>query len=161
MINAAAEHWGAPAASLTTADSKVFDREHSRSVTYGDLTSIAADLPPPENVRLKNADEFRLIGQNLPRLDGASKSDGTATFGMDLQLPDMLYASIAHCPVFGGKLDSYDASAAERMSGVRKVVVIPTGVAVIAETFWQAKRARENRTPCSSPVRQRRLVQAL
>ena len=143
LVDAAAAHWGVPAASLTTAKSKVLDRANNREITYGALTASAATLAAPATVTLKTPDQYTIIGRDLQRVDSVAKSDGTATFGMDLVLPDMLYAAIAHCPEFGGKIGAVDAAAAKAMPGVRKVVEIPTGVAVIAESFWQAKKAKD------------------
>jgi isoquinoline 1-oxidoreductase beta subunit len=143
LVQAAAEQWGVPAASLTTSNSTVVDRANGREIGYGALTARAAELPAPEEVTLKRPEQYTIIGRNLQRVDSVSKSSGEATFGMDLRLPDMLYAAIAHCPVFGGKVGTYDATAANAMPGVRKVVEIPTGVAVIAESFWQAKTAKD------------------
>ncbi len=143
LVAAAAQRWGVPAETLTTHASNVIDTAHDRRATYGELTSAAAALTPPDAVSLKSRDEFRLIGQSVPRVDRISKSNGGAVFGIDLRLPDMLTASIAHAPVFGGKLRSFDATKAKAMPGVRAVVQIPTGVAVVADTFWQAKKAKD------------------
>ncbi|MEQ8663056.1 MAG: molybdopterin cofactor-binding domain-containing protein [Gammaproteobacteria bacterium] len=141
LIEAAARQWNVPAAELRAAESFVIDETRSRRLAYGELTTAAAGLTPPVEVPLKSPERFTLIGRSLPRLDRVIKSEGRATFGIDVQLPDMLHASIVHCPVFGGRLRSVDSSAAEAMPGVRKVVTIPTGVAVIADSFWRAKKA--------------------
>jgi isoquinoline 1-oxidoreductase beta subunit len=143
LVAAAAQRWGVPAQSLTTNASTVVDAAHERRATYGELTGAAAALSPPDAVTLKTRDEFRIIGQSVPRVDRIPKSNGAAVFGIDLQLPDMLTASIAHAPVFGGKLRSFKADAAKAMPGVRAVVAIPTGVAVVADSFWQAKKAKD------------------
>lgn len=143
LVAAAAERWGVPADGLTTANSFVIDAANDRRLAYGELTAAAARLEPPAAVTLKTPDRFRIIGTEVPRVDARAKSTGTATFGMDFTLPDLLQASIAHAPVFGATLESFDATKAEAMPGVRKVVQIPTGVAVIADTFWQAKRAKD------------------
>lgn len=143
LVAAAAQRWGVPADTLTTNASTVIDAAHDRRATYGELTGAAAALSPPDTVTLKTRDEFRLIGQSVPRVDRITKGNGTAVFGIDLRLPDMLTASIAHAPVFGGKLRSFDAKVAQAMPGVRAVVAIPTGVAVVADSFWQAKKAKD------------------
>jgi len=134
LIEAAARRWGVPAATLTTSGSRVIDSRNNRSATYGELSADAATLSPPESVTLKSPEAFTIIGRNVPRVDRVEKSSGAAKFGMDVRLPDMLTASIAHAPVFGAKLKSFDASTAKSMAGVR---------AVVAETFWQAKKAKD------------------
>lgn len=143
LIEAAAQQWGVAPSSLTTENSMVIDATSGRKISYGELTAAAARITPPSEVKLKSPDQFKIIGQNLQRVDSVTKSNGQATFGMDLQLPDMLYASIARCPIFGGKLGRYDAAVAEKMPGVHRVVEIPGAVAVIADSFWQAKKAKD------------------
>ena len=143
LINAAAKQWDVDAASLSAANSYVIDRNSKRRLSYGELTEMAATLTPPENVSLKSPQDFTLIGKSVQRIDSQVKAEGAAQFGIDVQRPNALVAAIAHCPIFGGKLKSYDASAAENMPGVKAVVEIPTGVAVVADTFWQAKTAKE------------------
>jgi len=140
LAAAAAERWGIPADGLRTADSVVIAPD-GRRLRYGELTARAAQLPPPADVRLKQPSEFKLIGRSLPRLDRAIKVEGKAVFGIDVQLPDLLHAAIAHAPSFGATLRAVDTSRAEAMPGVRKVVRIPTGVAVVADSFWHAKKA--------------------
>ncbi|MFT4584821.1 MAG: isoquinoline 1-oxidoreductase beta subunit, partial [Gammaproteobacteria bacterium] len=143
LVAAAAGRWGVPAEGLKTEKSFVVDAAGNRRLAYAELTEAAAQLEPPANIRLKTPAEFRIIGTEVPRVDARAKATGTATFGMDFTLPDMLQASIAHAPVFGATLESFDASKAEVMPGVRKVVRIPSGVAVVADTFWQAKTAKD------------------
>jgi isoquinoline 1-oxidoreductase beta subunit len=140
LVAAAAEHWGVAADGLRTADSTVIAAD-GRRLRYGELTARAARLPAPAETGLKQPSEFRLIGRSLPRLDRAIKSEGKAVFGIDVRLPDLLHAAIAHAPSFGATLRTVDASRAEAMPGVRKVVRIPTGVAVVADSFWRAKKA--------------------
>lgn len=143
LVEAAAKKWGVAANTLRTEKSMVIDSVGQRKISYGELSALAAKLDPPKTLTLKNPDQFTLIGQDLQRVDSVSKASGAANFGMDLNLPDMLVAVIAHCPVFGGKLHSYDDGAAKAMPGVRRIVEIPTGVAVVADTFWQAKKAKD------------------
>ncbi len=143
LVAAAAVRWGVDAGTLRTERSTVIDDAGRRHARYAELTAAAAALEPPTEVALKRAQDYRLIGRSLPRLDGPEKASGAAVFGIDVTLPGMLHAAIAHAPVFGARLRDYDASAAEGLPGVRKVVVIPTGVAVIAESYWQAKKARD------------------
>ena len=143
LVNAAAKQWGVDAATLKTDKSFVVDNKNNRRLSYGELTQAAAAMTPPENVTLKTPEQFTIIGKNVQRIDSEVKAKGLAQFGMDVHLPDTLHAAIAHCPVFGGKLKSFDASTVESMPGVKAVVEIPTGVAVIAETYWQAKTAKD------------------
>ena len=140
LVAAAADQWGVAADGLRTEDSAVIAAD-GRRLRYGELTARAAKRAPPAEVRLKQPSEFRLIGRSLPRLDRAIKSEGKAVFGIDVQLPDLLHAAIAHAPSFGATLRAVDTSRAEAMPGVRKVVRIPTGVAVVADSFWRAKKA--------------------
>src|SRR5262249_51247240 len=103
----------------------------------------AAKMPVPKDVQLKDAAQFRLIGKPLPRLDTPDKVDGSAEFGLDVKLPGMLHAVIALSPSLGGKAASVDATAAQTMKGVRRVVPTASGVVVVADHFWQARKARD------------------
>lgn len=143
LVEAASNHWNVPVSTLTTSHSKVIDEGNQREIGYGELTGAAAKLTPPSNITLKKPEEYSLIGKSVQRVDAMSKSNGQATFGMDLQLPNMLSAAIAHPKVFGGRVKSFDASTVLAMPGVRKVVEIPTGIAVVADSFWQAKVAKD------------------
>lgn len=143
LRQAAAERWGIDAASLQTRESMVINPASGDKLNYGELTAAAAELVPPKKVALKNSGQFELIGKALPRLDAKTKADGSAVFGIDVTLPEMLHAAVAHPPVFGGKLKSVDAAAAKAMPGVKAVVELPTGVAVVADSFWRAKKAKD------------------
>jgi isoquinoline 1-oxidoreductase beta subunit len=110
---------------------------------YGELVEAAAKLPVPKNVPLKDPREFRLIGQSTPRTDTPSKVTGSAVFGIDVRVPGMLFATVARCPVFGGKLASFDATNAKTVPGVRHVISITRGAAVVAENTWAAMKGRE------------------
>ena len=109
--------------------------------SYGELAAAASKLTPPKEPKLKAAKDFRYVGKPLKRLDTAAKLDGSAEFGIDVKLPGMLNAALAQSPVFGGKVASFDASKASKMPGVKNVVQISSGVAVVADTYWQAKQA--------------------
>jgi isoquinoline 1-oxidoreductase beta subunit len=113
-----------------------------RSVSYGEVAAEAAKRPVPQSVVLKSRQAFRLIGKPQLRTDTAGKVDGSAEFGIDVQLPGMLYAAVAQCPVLGGKPVSFDAAAAFALPGVRKVLLTSGGVVVIADHFWQALKGR-------------------
>ena len=141
LVAAAAQQWNVDAASCRTESGAVFNG--SRKLTYGHLVGAAAKLTPPEHVQLKDPTTFKLIGKPIKRLDTPEKLNGKAVFGIDVKLPGMLTAVIARPPIFGAKVRSFDDSRARSMAGVRKIVAVPAGVAVIADTFWQAKMARE------------------
>jgi isoquinoline 1-oxidoreductase beta subunit len=141
LIAAAAQQWKVDASDCRTESGAVFNG--SRKLTYGQLAGAAAKLTPPEHVQLKDPKTFKLIGKPIKRLDTPEKLNGRAVFGIDVKLPGMLTAVIARPPIFGAKMTSFDDARARSMPGVRKIVAIPAGVAVIADTFWQAKTARD------------------
>jgi isoquinoline 1-oxidoreductase beta subunit len=142
LIAAAAERWGVDPATLRTESGEVLDRAN-RKLTYGRLAEAAAKMTPPAQVALKDPKTFKLIGKPVKRLDTAEKVNGKAVFGIDVKLPQMLTAVVARAPIFGAKMKNFDDSPARGMPGVRKIVAVPSGVAVIADTFWQAKMARD------------------
>ncbi|HET8564466.1 MAG TPA: xanthine dehydrogenase family protein molybdopterin-binding subunit [Candidatus Binatia bacterium] len=142
LIAAAAQQWSVNPATLRTESGAVLDRT-KRRLTYGRLAEAAAKITPPEQVALKDPKTFKLIGKPVKRLDTAEKVNGNAVFGIDVKLPAIQAAVIARAPIFGAKMKSFDDSRARGMSGVRKIVAVPSGVAVIADTFWQAKKARD------------------
>ena len=132
-----------PAAEITVERGVLSHARTGRRATFGELAVKAATLPPPADVKLKDAKDFALIGRHLPRLDSRSKTDGSAVFTMDVSLPDMLTAVIARPPRFGAKVRSFDASAALQVKGVTDAVQVPAGVAVLARGFWAARKGRE------------------
>lgn len=142
LISAAAEKWGVDRGSLKAEHGRVLGPK-GRQATYGQLAEAAAKLPVPENVALKDPKDFKIVGKRTKRLDTPVKVNGTAEFGIDVKLPGMVYASLAQCPVIGGKVKSFDAGKAKTMPGVLAVVEIPDGVAVVADSFWRAKTARD------------------
>ena len=142
LIEAAAEQWGVPMEECRAANSVITHVPTGRSTTYGKVAVAAAKLFPPEHVELKDPKEWKIIGQSVKRVDTVDKLNGKQVFGADLQLPGMLSASIRACPVFGGTLKSFDAAKVRKMPGVRAVVAVEDyAVAVVAETWWQAKTA--------------------
>jgi isoquinoline 1-oxidoreductase beta subunit len=143
LINAAAERWRIDAATLVTDNGVVRDSKKHRSATYGELAAAAARLPPPHEVKLKQPGEYKLIGKPLARVDIPAKVNGVAQFGIDVKLPGMLVAVVARCPSFGGKLRSFNASETNKIKGVREVLTIESGVAVVADAFWPAKTGRD------------------
>lgn len=143
LIAAAASRWGVQASECQAEGGQVVHAASDRSLSYGSLADDAALLPTPDDPALKDPKDFRLVGQRMPRLDSPDKVDGSAVFGLDMTVPDMLTALVARPPVFGGTVRSFDASAALAVPGVRQVVEIPTGIVVAAEGFWAAKLGRE------------------
>jgi isoquinoline 1-oxidoreductase subunit beta len=141
LVAAAAKQWGVPAASITIRNGIV--SSGNRKTTFGQLADSAATMPVPATVRLKEPKDFVLIGKSAPRKDSRSKSNGTAQFTADLKLPDMLTAVVAHPPKFGARVKSIDSQSLAGVPGVRYVVEIPSGVAVVAGSFWVAKKARD------------------
>lgn len=142
LIEAAAEKWGVDIAECKAANSIITHVPTGRTTTYGKVATAASELFPPENIELKDPKDWKLIGQPVKRLDTDDKLNGKQIFGADLTLPGMLNASIKACPVFGGKLKSFDDSQVRTMPGVRKVLAVDEdAVAVVADTWWQANTA--------------------
>jgi isoquinoline 1-oxidoreductase beta subunit len=142
LVQAAANQWNVPVAECSAANSVITHKPSGRTVTYGKVAEAAAKLTPPASVTLKDPKDWKLIGKSVKRLDTMGKLTGAQVYGFDLKLPGMLNAAIKDCPVFGGKVQSYDASKVAGMPGVRHVVKVgESGVAVVAETWWQAKTA--------------------
>lgn len=142
LVAAAAQRWSVDPSSCRTDSGAVFEASN-RKLTYGQLAADAAKLPPPAKVQLKDPKTFKLIGKPIKRLDTPVKLDGKAVFGLDVNLPGMLTAVVARPPIFGAKVKSVDDSKARSLPGVRKIAQVPSGVAVVADTFWQAKVARD------------------
>jgi isoquinoline 1-oxidoreductase subunit beta len=140
LVQAAADQWKVDAAACRAQDAWVIGPSGHRA-SYGDLAEAASKLTPPKEPRLKPAKDFRYVGKRMNRLDTPAKCDGTAEFGIDAKVPGMLIAALAQSPVFGGKVASFDAAKARAMPGVKNVVQISSGVAVVADTYWQAKQA--------------------
>jgi isoquinoline 1-oxidoreductase beta subunit len=146
LVAAAATQWGVEASTLTTEKGVVTNPANGKRTTYGALAKAAAALPVPENPPLKDPKDFRLIGKTAPRLDAKAKATGRAQFTQDFTLPGLLTAVVAHPPRFGATVKSFDATAAKAIPGVKDVVQIPNGVAVLAEGFWAARQGREKLT---------------
>ena len=143
LVQAAAAGWGVAPAACRTENSLVIHDASGRRAAYGDLATKAAEGNPPAQVTLKDPKDFKIIGKSLHRLDTPAKCNGTATFSIDVNRPGMLVAVVARPPVFGGKARSFDASLAKSIRGVRDVVEIPRGIAVVADGFWAASRGRD------------------
>lgn len=143
LLAAAAQKWSVDASECHAEDGRVVHAGTKRSATYGSLAEAAAKIPPPTNVKLKDASQFKIIGKPAKRLDTVEKTNGKAGFGIDVRRPGMLHAVVARCPVFGGKVKSFDATKAKAVPGVKDVVEISTGVAVIADNTWTALQGRK------------------
>lgn len=143
LVAAAAASWGVDPAGLTTENGVVTNPANGKRVDYGTLAAKAATMPVPENVPLKDPASFKLIGKPGARVDTKAKSMGRAVFTQDFKIPGLLTAVVAHPPRFGATVKSFDATEAKKIPGVKDVVQIPTGVAVLAETFWPAKQGRD------------------
>jgi isoquinoline 1-oxidoreductase beta subunit len=144
FIEAAANKWNAPAGEITVKDSVVSHAKSGKSATFAELLPEAGKIAPPKAPVLKDPKTFTLIGTDrVRRKDSQAKSDGTARFTQDVQLPDMLVAMVAHAPRYGAKVASFDATEAKKVAGVVEVYQIPTGVAVVAQNTWAARKGRE------------------
>jgi isoquinoline 1-oxidoreductase subunit beta len=141
LIAAAAREWGVPGGGCKAENGRVIHPASGRQVNYGAVAAAAAGVQLDAEPPIKTPDQFRLLGKSLPRLDVPLKVNGAAIFGIDVRLPDMLYAAVITCPVFGGKLKRYDFDAIKNMPGVRAAIEIPNGAAVVADSFWRAKTA--------------------
>jgi len=142
LVEAAAQQWNVPAASCRVEKGMVIHTPTSRKASYGSLVEMASKIPVPIDIPLKQPKDFTLIGKSTRRLDTPSKTNGSAQFGIDVVIPGMMTVLIARSPVFGGKLISFDSSDTLQVPGVKAVVQVPSGVAVIATGFWPAKVGR-------------------
>jgi isoquinoline 1-oxidoreductase beta subunit len=141
LIAAAAQQWAVPAAECRAANSLITHPPSGRTIRFGAVAEAASRLTPPTAVALKPPAQWKLIGKPVKRFDTPDKVMGKPVFGADVRLPNMLYAAIRQCPVFGGTLKSYDESAIKGRKGVRQVVALSGAVAVVAEGWWQAQQA--------------------
>ena len=144
LLQAAADEWKVPVGELKVANGVITHAASQRSVSYGKIATAAAKIEPPDpkSIKLKDPKDWTIAGKPLKRLDTADKLNGSKVYAIDVKLPGMLCAAIKDCPVFGGKLKSYDEAKIAGMPGVRKVVKVKdTGIAVVADTWWRAKTA--------------------
>jgi isoquinoline 1-oxidoreductase subunit beta len=140
LVQAAAQQWQVEPASCTTANGEVTHKDSGRKLSYGALATAAGSQTPPKDVAPKDPKDFVLIGQPLKRFDTPDKVNGKAVYGIDAILPGMKFATLAACPVFGGKVGKVDDSAAKKIPGVQKVVVLDDLVAVVGDHMWAAKK---------------------
>jgi isoquinoline 1-oxidoreductase beta subunit len=143
LVTAAAQTWSVADNTCSTEKGEVIHKPSGRRAKYGTLVDKAAKLPVPKTVSLKSPKEFRLLGQNTARLDIPEKVNGKAVFGLDVKRPDMLTARVVRCPVFGGKVESFNADKAKAVPGVRNVVKISSGIAVVADNYWAASKGAQ------------------
>jgi len=143
LVSAAAQRWNVPADSITVSKGVVLHKGSARKATFGELAESASKLQVPADVNLKEAKDFVYMGKRVPRTDSRVKTNGTAQYTQDVKLPGMLTAVVMHPPRFGAKVKSFDAAKAKAMPRVADVVQIPSGVAVLAQDFWSARRGRD------------------
>ncbi len=144
LLQAAADHWKVPVAEVTVEKGIIKHGSTARTISYGKVAADAAKLTPPDpkSIKLKDPKDWKIAGKPLKRLDTTAKLNGSKVYAIDLKLPDMLNAAIKQSPVFGGTVKSYDEAKIAKMPGVKKVVKVKdSAVAVVAETWWQAKTA--------------------
>jgi isoquinoline 1-oxidoreductase beta subunit len=140
LVRAAAQQWQVDPASCSTSNSVVSHPSSGRTLSYGDLIDAAGAQSVPQNPPLKDPKDFKLIGKPLKRLDTPNKTDGKVVYGIDAMLPGMKFATLAQCPVFGGKVGRVDDSAARKVLGVQQIVVLDDLVAVVGDHMWAAKK---------------------
>ena len=143
LVGAAAKQWNVPAGEIAVADGLVMHKRSGKKATFGQLAKAAGEQSVPAEVRLKDPQDFKLIGKRIARKDSVDKTTGKAVFTQDIHLPGMLTAVVAHPPRYGAKVASFDAAKARALKGVFDVVQIPTGVAVLAKDTWSAKKGRD------------------
>jgi isoquinoline 1-oxidoreductase subunit beta len=141
LMEAAAQKWNIDVTQVRTEQG--FLLANGQRISYGSVAEAAEKLPVPADVQLKDAKDFKLIGTSAKRLDTRDKISGATKFGIDAEVPGMLYATLARCPVFGGKAASYDAGKAKAVTGVREVVRVSNGIAVVADNTWAAIQGRK------------------
>jgi len=155
LVTAAAGTWGVDESSCSTEKGEVVHKASGRRLRYGALVDKAAALPVPKNVTLKDPKDFRLLGQPVARLDIPAKVNGSAGYGLDVKRPGLLVARVVRCPVFGGKVESFDAAKAKAVPGVRNVVQISSGVAIVADNYWRRPKVSRRSPSSGTKVRWR------
>jgi isoquinoline 1-oxidoreductase beta subunit len=141
LLRAAANRWGVKAEECHAENGKVFHQSTGRALKFGDIAEDAAKVTPSQNPQLKLQSEWKLLGRSLPRVELASKLNGTAIFGLDFTVPGMVYAAVMQSPVHGGTVSSFEKESVMNLPGVMDVVPIPNGIAVVANSYWQARQA--------------------
>ena len=147
LIKAAANKWNVPENECEATNGYIIHKKTSKKLSYGKLALSASKITPPEEPILKKPEEYKYIGNSVPKIHTKSKSNGKAIFGYDIRMPDMLFASVKQSPIFGGKLKSYDEKAVKNISGFISVVPVPNGIAVVANSTWRAMKCLEVLNP--------------
>jgi len=147
LATAAAQKWQVSANDCVVNNNQVRHPNKTEYFAFQELIVDLQKITPPKTPTLKKPEDYRYIGKSMPRVDTASKINGTAEFGIDVQLPNMLIATVAQSPVFGGQVDTFDEAAAKSVKGVKAVVQIPHGIAVVADSYWQAKKGLDKLNP--------------
>ena len=147
LIKAAANKWNVPENECEATNGYIIHKKTSKKLSYGKLALSASKITPPEEPILKKPEEYKYIGNSVPKIHTKSKSNGKAIFGYDVRMPDMLFASVKQSPIFGGKLKSYDEKAVKNISGFISVVPVPNGIAVVANSTWRAMKCLEVLNP--------------
>jgi isoquinoline 1-oxidoreductase beta subunit len=140
LIEAAAKQWNVAASNCNVQDSFVTNKQSGTKLHFRELVKQAASLSPPDKPQLKKSSDYQYIGKPMKRIDTPAKVNGEAVFGIDVVVPGMLVATVKQSPVFGGEVDKYDKAAAMKVKGVKAVVPIDHGIAVVANSYWQAKK---------------------
>src|SRR6516162_11308072 len=144
LVQAAAQKWNVAKAQCRAENNTIVNLKTNERLSFGSLAEAASKLPvPQQNVALKDPTQFKLVGKSQKRMDTPAKVSGKTMFGIDVKVPGMLYASLQRCPVFGGKPKSFDATKAKAVPGVKQVVQISNGVAVLADNTWAAMEGRK------------------
>lgn len=143
LLEAASEAWNVPVDQLRTDQGQIFKSDGSIAAPYSEFAAAAGEKTPPYSPKLKEVSQYRLMGKNIPRRDLPAKVDGSAIFGIDVSVPGMKVATIKAAPVFGARVDSFDSSSALTLAGVERVVALDDAVAVVADSYWNAKKGLE------------------
>jgi len=141
LVNAAAQSWGVPISECVVDQGLVLHPRTDRALSFGELANAAVKIDPPLNPVIKSRDDQVLIGRPVPRLDTPAKVNGSAQYGLDVRLPDMVYGVPVTCPVFGGTVKSYDSNAISSLPGYVGIAEVPNGVVVVADSTWRAQKA--------------------
>lgn len=141
LVNAASEYWGVPENECTTNSSKVFHEKTNKKISYGELATKAGQQLIPKNPTLKNSKNFSIIGKNMSRKDTLPKINGTAEFALDIKLDGMVYATVVHSPIFGGKVISFDKNSLGGINGILDVFEIESGIAIVGDNTWTVLKA--------------------
>ncbi len=141
LVTAASEYWGVPENECTTNSSKVFHEKTNKKISYGELATKAGQQLIPKNPTLKNSKNFSIIGKNMSRKDTLPKINGTAEFALDIKLDGMVYATVVHSPIFGGKVISFEKNSLDGINGILDVFEIESGIAIVGDNTWTVLKA--------------------